>query len=266
MFQESRMRNVGLLVGIMAVIALGAYTYSTLKQARYMYSGPTSISVVGEGEVFATPDIATFSFNVDAKEADAVTAQNKAKEAMDAIVAYLKDAGVAEKDIKTDYYNLNPRYEYPETVCTQYGCPPQKEPKLIGFEVSQSVTVKVRDTAKAGDLLSGVGSKGAVSVSTLSFTIDDDESLKAEARAKAIEDAKAKAKVLAKNLDARIIRMNGYWEDQNGGGPVPYYGMAADSMKNQSMTMEVAPQAATLPTGENKITSKVNISYEIRTR
>ena len=257
------MRTVAFIIGIMAIIALGAYTYHTIKVSQYMYSGPTSITVTGVGEVVATPDIATFSFNVNEKADDAVTAQNQAKQTMDAIVAYLKNAGIEERDIKTEYYNLNPRYEYPEVVCTAFGCPPQGEPTLIGYEVTQSVSVKVRDTAKAGELLSGVGAQGAKNVSSLSFTIDDTKALEAEARTMAIEDAKQKAEELAENLNARLVRINGYWEEQNGGypPPMPYYGKGG-----ADMAMSESLQAANLPTGENKITTRVNISYEIRTR
>lgn len=260
MFQESYMRKIVALVGAMAIIALAAYTYSTIKQARYMYSGPTTISVQGVGEVTAVPDVATFSFSVESKEVDAVDAQNASAKTMEAVLAYLTEMGVEEKDVKTAYYNLAPQYEYPQVVCTQWGCPPAGEPKIVGYQVSQSVTVKVRDTAKAGELVSGVGSKGVQNVSGLSFTIDDEEALMAEAREKAIVDAKEKAEKLAKNLGTRIVRMNGFWEEQNGG--YPYYGKGGDGMMMAESAMDV--QSAQLPTGENVITASVNISYEIR--
>lgn len=259
MFQGLYMRRIIGTVGIMAIVALGAYTYGTIKQAKYMYNGPTTISVQGMGEVFATPDIASFSFTVQAQEADATSAQNKASESMDAILAYLNEMGVEEKDVKTSYYNLNPRYEYDEVVCTQWGCPPRGEPRIIGYQVSQNVTVKVRDTEKAGEIVSGVGDKGAQNVSGLSFTIDDEEVLKSEAREKAIADAKEKAQVLADNLGVKIVRMNGYWEDE--GGYPKYYGMGGDMAMSESA---VAPRAAELPMGENIIRSTVSISYEIR--
>jgi uncharacterized protein YggE len=261
MFQESYMRKVVTVAIVMVIIALGAYTYSTLKIAKYSHIGPVVISVTGEGEVFATPDIATFSFTVESRESDATTAQNKASETMEGILAYLTEVGVEERDVKTSYYNLNPRYEYPETVCTQWGCPPRTgEPKLIGYEVSQSVTVKVRDTEKAGELVSGVGSKGAQNVSGLSFTIDDEEALKAEARALAIKDAKEKAETLAGNLGTHIVRMTGYWEEQ---GYMPY-GMGGDMSAKAEMMDSVSVRSAQLPTGENVITASVNISYEVR--
>ncbi len=262
MFQESYMRKIVAALGIVAIVALAAYTYYTIKQAKYMYQGPTTISVTGEGEVLATPDVATFTFTVEAKETDASTAQSKAAETMNTILAYLKEAGVEEKDVKTEYYNLTPRYEYPEVVCSEWGyCPPHNgEPKLIGYQVSQSVSVKVRDTKKAGEIISNVGGKGAMNVSGLSFTIDDTDALKAEAREKAIENAREKAKVLAENLGTRIVRMNGYWEEESG-YPMAYGMGGGMEMMDSASYMKVAPE---LPMGENNITVRVNISYEIK--
>ena len=258
------MRKIGAAVGVMAIIALGAYTYGTVKQVKYAINGPTTINVTGKGEVFAKPDIATFSFSVEAKDASASVAQSNAAETMNGIIAYLGEAGVEEKDVKTEYYNLTPQYEYPETVCYSGYCPPRGEPKLIGYQVTQSIAVKVRDTAKAGDILSGIGSKGATNVSGLSFTIDDEDSLKAQAREAAIADAKAKAKELANDLGVRLVRMTGYWEDQS--GPQPYYGMGGDMVKTMSLAEEAPAVAPQLPTGENKVATQVNITYEIRSR
>lgn len=259
MFQESYMRKIGALVGVMAVIALGAYTYSTVKQTKYLYQGPTTISVTGIGEVSAKPDLSTFSFTVEAKEVDAKTALNKVAETEAAILAYLKESKVEEKDIKTDNFNQSPQYEYPQTLCTQWSCPPAGEPKLIGYQVSETITVKVRDAGKVGELVANVGSKGATNISGVTFTIDNDEVQKAEARKLAIADAKQKAETLAKDLGVRLVRMNGYWEEQNG-VPMPY-GVSGDMMKSESAM--VAPRAAEMPAGENTFTAQVNISYEI---
>ena len=187
------MRKIVAAVGVMAVIALLAYTYSTIKTAQNMHTSPTSISVVGEGEVTATPDIATFSFTIEAKEADAVAAQNKVADTMKTILAYVKESGVEEKDVKVESYNLSPQFEYPKTLCTQWGCPPSAEPKIVGYQVNEYVSIKVRETAKAGALVSGIGSKGALNVSNLSFAIDDTDAFKAQARGLAIKDAKEKA-------------------------------------------------------------------------
>ncbi len=263
MFQEPYMRKIVAALGIVATIALAAYAYTAIKQVKYMYQGPTVISVAGEGEVFAKPDIASFSFTLEAKEADAVTAQNKVSETMDAILAYLKETGVEERDVKTEYYNLAPWYEYPAyQPCMLAYCPPRSgEPTLKGYEVSQSVTVKIRDIAKAGEIISQIGDKGAKNVSGIQMTVDDTDALKQEARKLAIEDAKEKAKSLAESLGVRIVRMNGFWEEEGSGMYDRGYGMGGDMMMSESA---VAPKAASLPAGENTISARVNISYEIR--
>lgn len=263
MFQEAYMKKTIVLVGAAAVLALLTYSYAALTEIKYIHSGPATISVEGKGEVFAAPDIASFNFNVEAKEDDAVSAQNKVSEIMDTVLAYLKESGVEEKDVKTNSFNLSPRYEYPESNCNEWGyCPRNGEPILVGYEVNQSVTVKVRDTEKAGEIISAIGEKGAMNVSRLSFTIDDEETLLAEAREMAIKDAREKAEVLAKNLDARIVRMNGYWEE-NDGYPMPYGGRM-ESMMTFDAEEPASVKSASLPMGENTFTVQVNISYEIK--
>jgi len=259
MFQDSTIRKTGVLVGVAAIIALLAYTYFAFTQARNISHMPVSITVDGKGEIFAKPDIATFNFSVNSKEADAAAAQTAAATNVNAIMEYLKSKGIDDKDIKNTGYNLNPRYEYPQVRCTEWDCPPAGEPKLVGYEVTQSIDVKVRETKDAGMLIAGVGELGATNVGGLNFTIDDEDSLKSEARALAIKDAEAKRDVLVKELGVRVVRMNGYWEDQ---GMTPMYngfgGMAMDSamVKEQSV-----PQ---VPVGENTITSMVHITYEVK--
>lgn len=247
------------LVGAAAIIALLSYTYFAFVQARQISHMPMSITVDGKGEIFAKPDIATFNFSVTAKEVDAATAQTSAADRMNAIVAYLKEKGVDEKDIKTTGYYLNPRYEYPEVRCTDWGCPPSGEAKLVGYEVTQSADVKVRKTQDAGMLIAGVGEAGATNVGGLSFTMDDEDGLMTQAREAAIAEARAKAEVLADKLGVRIVRMNGYWEDQGG---YPVYGYGGDMMN--SVKMESRASAPEIPTGENTIMSVVHITYEVR--
>jgi uncharacterized protein len=259
MFQDAHMRIIAKVAGVAAIVALVAYTYFAFTQARQIDNYPVSITVDGKGEIFAKPDVASFNFTVLAKEADASAAQASAATTMDAIVLYLTGKGVDEKDIKTTGFYMNPRYEYPETRCFDGYCPPQGEPKMIGFEVTQSVDVKVRNTADAGMLIAGVGENGATNVGGLSFTIDDEESLKSQAREVAIADAQVKAKELAEKLGVRIVRMTGYWEDQ---GAMPYYGGGGGFGMDMVMSKEAAVPAV-LPEGENTITSNVHITYEV---
>ena len=246
---------------VLLIVALGAYTQFTFKQARYFYSGPVIINVVGEGEAIAVPDIATFTFSVRKEAADATTAQSQSAEIANAITEYLEEAGIEERDVKTLYYNLNPRYEYPQRICAAGSYCPPGERTLVGYEVHQTMQVKVRDTDQAGTLISGVGERGATDVSGLQFTIDDEESIKAEAREKAIADAKEKAKKLADDLGVRVVRMTGFWEDQ---GAYPY-GYGGDvRMESAMMSMDGGGVAPSLPVGENTTTVRVNVSYEVK--
>ncbi|KKT79086.1 MAG: hypothetical protein UW75_C0026G0008 [Parcubacteria group bacterium GW2011_GWF2_44_8] len=239
------------------VFALGAYAYYTMQQARYLYTGPTTISVSGEGEVLAVPDIGQFSFSVMAEGEDAVIAQGASATKINEINAALEAAGVERSDIKTEYYSLYPKYKYETAPCIAgMYCP--GEQIQDGFEVNQTILVKVRDLDQAGSLLGLVGDKGATNISGLSFTIDDDSALMDEARAMAIADAKAKAKVLADNLGVRLTKMVGYYEDE---GVNPYYGKGGDMMVREQMASSVTPD---LPTGENTTTSRVTLTFQVK--
>jgi len=259
-FALGYVRVIMVLILLAVLGALVSYTHYTLKQARYNNWGPTTINVRGEGEVLAKPDIGQFSFSVRAEGEDANTAQEKSAESINAIIDYLTGESVHESDIKTQNYYLNPTYTYTERVCAVGSYCPPGEQEIDGYEVTQSVVVKVRDLEAAGDLISGVGQRGATNISSLQFTIDDETTLQAEARAEAIADAKQKAKELARDLDVRLVRMVSYYEEQ-GYYPEPYYGGYGGDM---AMSESAVRKSPSLPTGEDEIKSVVNITYEIK--
>ncbi|MEX0931073.1 MAG: SIMPL domain-containing protein, partial [Candidatus Paceibacterota bacterium] len=245
-FSEWYVRMLVVLVFIGVIVALGAYTKLALREAEYSNIGPSTITVHGEGEVLARPDIGQFSFSVRAEGEDAVTAQEDSAAAINEITTYLTEAGVAESDIKTQNYNLNPRYRYEERICPQGSsfCPPGKQ-IVDGYEVSQMIEVKVRDLDTSGDLITGVGQRGATNISSIQFTIDDEENLKAEARDAAIQNAKAKADALAKSLGVRIVKIIGYYEDE---GVYPMYGYGGDAMAMEESAMR-SVAAPAMPVG-----------------
>ena len=251
-------------LGFLALFLL-VLTLSTLKEYRFIGSGVTAtntITVSGEGEVFAVPDTATFSVTIQEEAKQVKDAQKVATEKSNDIIAYLKKQGVEEKDIKTADYSVYPQYDYTNAACSGGYCPPGRQ-VLRGFQVSQTLTVKVRDTEKAGDLLSGVGELGASSVSGLSFELDtaDQSAKEAEARGKAIEDARTKAEALAGQLGVSLVRIVGFSE--NGNYPV-YYAKAEMSMAADGRGGAALPPSPQIPVGENKIVSNVSVTYEIR--
>jgi hypothetical protein len=252
-------------LGMLALFLL-IQSVKALKEYGYVGSGVTAtntITVSGMGEVFAVPDRAMFTVTVREEGAEVSDAQDKATKKINDIIAYLKDAGVEESDIKTINYNVNPKYEWEQSAsCSSGYCPPGKQ-TLVGFEVWQMLEVKVKDPKKAGELLTGVGGKGASEVSGLSFTIEDEDTLKADAREMAIEEASEKAEQLAEQLGVDIVRVVGFYEDA-GGYPMPYaYGRGGGIGMDMAMS-EVKASPPELPTGENKIVSNVNVTYEIR--
>lgn len=243
---------------VAGTVALSAYAYYALKQSKYWMNGPMVINVSGEGEIQAVPDIGTFSFGVRGEGIDATTAQNISAEAMNKAIAFLQEAGVEEKDIKTSNYNLNPKYTWVPQVCRVGTFCPGGEQKIDGYEVYQMVTVKVRDLEKSGELISGIGAQGATDISGLSFTIDDMSELQSDARNLAIADAKEQAEVLARELGVSIVKMTSFYDETSNPG-MPYYGMGGDMMAKSEMA--VAPD---MPVGENTITSRVSLSFEVK--
>jgi hypothetical protein len=248
----------GRIVLIVLAVFLGVYTLNGLKGLRNPNPVYNVITVSGEGEAVAIPDIASFTFSVSQDSATVAAAQEAVTDKMDAIVAALKNLGIEERDIKTSDYSVFPKYEYTTQPCSPTFCPPSRQIQ-DGYTATHSVSVKVRDTAKAGEALAAAGNAGATNMSSISFTIDDPDMLVNEARAEAIHDAKEKAEMLADELGVKLVRVMGY-NDNMGGGPMPYYrelGMGGDVAVSQA-------KAPTLPTGENKYTITVSVTYEIR--
>lgn len=257
-------RLAGLAVLALLALYLLILAVSEFKSMRYIGSGVSAsntITVSGEGEVTAVPDTATFSVTILERAETVAEAQEIATAKSNDIVAYLESEGIDEKDVQTADYSVYPEYEYSTRTCAidEY-CVPGKQ-TLIGYQVSQTITIKVRDTEQAGDLLTGVGELGASQVSGLSFTIDDEEALQASARDEAIAQAKEKADELARALGVRVVRIVGFSE--NGSYPPMPYALGRGAANFDAVAQETKA-APSLPVGENKIYSNVTITYEIR--
>ncbi|MBU6310779.1 SIMPL domain-containing protein [Patescibacteria group bacterium] len=215
----------------------------------------TVITVEGTGTAAAVPNIAMISFTVLGEGKTASLAQDEATKKNNVALALLAQKGVEEKDIKTTSYNLSPKYSFPQP-CYAPPCI-YDEQRLVGYEVRQTTEVKVRDLAQVGELLSMLGDSGASELYGPNFTVEDEDAVRAEARKEAITEARAKAKLLARDLGVRLVRVVSFNENA-GPYPMPFYGRGG-LMMNEAVkaTPDVAP-------GENEFSSTVSITYEIR--
>lgn len=248
----------GILFMILSVVAI-IFGVAQVKGLKYIGAGVSAantISVSADGEVFAVPDLARITFSQVSEGKTVADAQKGLNEKIKTAVDALKALGIDEKDIKTQSINSNPKYDYGSKPCS-YGYCPQSNPTIIGYEASQSIEVKVRNTDNTGKVVEALGKAGITNISGPEFGIDDEDKLKDEARTKAIAAAQVKADQLAKELGVSIVRIVSFYE--NTGGNVYYArAMAMDGKGGETAS------APTIPAGENKIVSNVTITYEIK--
>jgi uncharacterized protein YggE len=247
------------LIGVFSILSLFLFakTWATVDGIGHTnLSNIATITVTGTGKAQAAPTIAEISFTVEEKGTTGEEAQNLATKRTDAALAAVKKLGVADKDIKTTGYQVTPEYEAkacpPGTFC------PQTTGKIVGYHVSQSVSVKVRETGKAGEVLQALTVQGVQNISGPNFTVDDPSAVQAEARGKAITDAKEKAAVLAGQLGVHLGKVVGFSEST--GGAVPMF----DRAVGKSALMTADAPAPTLPVGENETNASVTLIFEIR--
>lgn len=257
--EVKRLFKLGRIGAILLVIFLAVQILAVYKEWRQPSASYNTIVVTGQGEAFAAPDVASFSFSVsnDAKTVGA--AQDSVTEKTNAILEALKGMGIAEKDIRTTDYSVYPKYSYEQAPCVYGGyCPPSKQVP-DGYTVTHTILIKVRATADAGQALSLAGANGASNISSLSFTIDDPDMVMNEARDEAVAEARSKAKALAKSLGVRLGKVVDFSDNTYGASPYPVmYRAEASAMGGADS------KAVELPTGENKVSSSVSITYEIR--
>jgi uncharacterized protein len=242
---ESKYFNF-LALALMIVLVIYVLTLINEKSETSL----NTIYVTGTAELYATPDVGLVNISVLTENKDLSVASNEASEKMNTVIVFLKTEGVEQKDIKTTGFNINPRYEWNNETGKR---------TLVGYEVSQTVNVKIRDLTKTGKIISESVSKGANDVSSLSFIVDNDDQLKEDVKNLAIKDAKEKAKNLEKSLGVKLNKIVNFSENSYS----PYvsdYGYGGGMMK-EAMTSSVVP---TIETGQNKLTSTVTITYSVK--
>ncbi len=214
---------------------------------------PQGIWVSGTGEVSITPDIALLTLGVVAQETNVAQALSQASEAMARVMQALTDSGIAQKDIQTGRFSINQRTRWDNDK--QIDVP-------VGYQVTNMVTVKIRDTNKVGNIIDAVVQAGGdfIRINGVNFSVEDPAQYYKEAREKAMTAAKEKAEELAR-LAGVTLGAPTYIAENAQYSPV-YGGYANFALSIPAPTIAMA--SAPISPGETKITLNVQVAYSTR--
>ena len=231
-------------------LPVSARAQETAKDSEGAFNG---IVVSGTGEVQVTPDIARISLGVQnqGKEASGVAQENAQK--TDALIKAVKAAGVADKDIRTGDYNIEPQYQNPGIKPNGQLYPTDNPPKIIGYSARNTVTVTVRKIADSGKIIDAAIKAGGNVANGISFDVADSATSQDAALQKAVADAIRKAKAIAKAAGAANLFLVGVQE----GGYRPIQPLF------RAATMSRAGDAAYTPVqpGEQSVTATVSVRF-----
>jgi len=253
-------------IAFIAVLGVAAAGYVFYQFGALSQNAPHEINVSGEGKAYIKPDIAMVSFGVHTQKMKSQDAVNNNNEIMNAVIKSMKDLGIDGKDIQTTLYSLNPVYDYPRILypAGSDGSGKMSAPSYVsggrvfsGYSLDQQISVKIRDFDKISDILDKATLNGANTVGNLQFTIDNPEKVMAEARAKAIEQAKEKLKNIAKQSGLKVGKLVNISEGYNN-YPRPMYAEAGGIIKDSG---SVAP---TIETGQQEVNSTVTLTYQVK--
>lgn len=230
----------------LAALALPAFAHgAALAQDRQ----PTPrVIVSGQGESSIRPDMAVLTLGVSREAATAREALDANNEAMAAVIAAMKAEGVADRDLQTANFQISPIYVYPKQG------EDNQPPKISGYQVSNSLSVRVRDIARIGPVLDKAVTLGVNQGGGIAFTNDDPSSALTEARTRAVKDAMAKAKTLADAAGVGLGKIIEITEQSMMPQPMPFAMKARDSAAAESVPVEA---------GENAYRVDVNVTFEL---
>jgi uncharacterized protein YggE len=229
----------------MAALTLAAGLVAAPALAHDAHPMDRTIVVTGIGEASATPDIAYLNLGVEAEGATAAEALRKNSAQMDATIKLLRDAGVDKKDIQTSSLNVGAKYDYSRD---------NSPPRIIGYQATNTVSVKLRNLDKAGAIIDKAVGVGANRLDSISFGFADPKPLMNSARKSAVADARDRAGLYA---DAAGVKLGPVLQISDsftpGPGPIP-----------MMMRME-ATDAKSVPiaVGETAMSASVTIIYAI---
>jgi hypothetical protein len=227
------------------------------------------LSLTAEGQSRRTPDLAIFSAGVVTQASTAAQAMADNSRRMDATIAALRRAGIAERDIQTSAISLQPRYTNPELeaqlrarATREPYIPPAEPqtPRIIGYEARNNVQVRVRRLGEMGRIIDTLISAGANEVNGPSFTLDEPRAALDEARTAAIATARERAELYARAAGMRVVRIVSITE---GGGYYPVQEAIVVTGSSRGMMAPPPPPPTPVAPGELSLGINVSVQFEL---
>lgn len=241
-------------LGMLAIFLLVATIDGFHNWGQADTTGPNTITVSGEGTATAIPDTATVSFTSTATASDVATAESQMTDTTNSALSGVKALGISSDDITTTSYNVSPHYSTP--VCPAGGVMCPSDSVVSGYDVSESISVKITDTTKVAPVLAALAKAGVTNVSGPDFVVADTQQVMQQAREQAIQKAQSDAKLLASQLGVHLGAITSF-NDNTGGviAPQPMFATAGIAKADVS--------TPSIPVGNNTYTDDVSITYEI---
>jgi uncharacterized protein len=233
------------LATLASAAAFACLVSSVEAQTLQAQSAPfTGIVVTGEGRVTVAPDYARIASGLTTRGKTVKEASDANAKTMAAVIKALVDSGVAQNDIQTSRFSVQPIYVPQE---------PRTEPKLAGYSVSNQVRAKIRQIDKVGEILDRLITAGATDVGSIEFLVSDPSKALDEARAAAIADARRKAEVYARAAGIGLGQVEWITEASGFGPAVPLRAQGASA----------ARAAVPIATGEDTLEATVTVGFTI---
>ncbi|WP_407351943.1 SIMPL domain-containing protein [Luteimonas sp. R10] len=236
-----------LLAALPAVPAMTANAQTSMPETTRAAAAAdgTLLSVSAQAEASRVPDVATLSAGVVTQATDANAALRANAERMNALMAAIRAAGIAEKDVQTSGLNVHPQYHHSDNAA----------PTITGYQASNTVSLKVRDIAALGEVLDALVASGANQVNGPSFEIDQPDAVYDEARQAALQKAQQRARMYAQSLGMRVRRIVSISE---GGGFMP---PPRPMMRMEAAAMDMA--SSPVSPGQTTLTANLDVVFEL---
>ncbi len=229
----------------LVVFAAAALAATVPAQAQQPQLPPQRhVIVIGEGSVSLPPDYAEIRSGVTIRAKTAKEAAEANAKTMAVIIAMLLNAGIAQKDIQTSRYSVQPIYESHQS---------NGERRLSGFSVSNQVDVTIRQIDKAGEILDRLVTTGATDVGNVEFLHSDTSKALDQAREAAVADARRKAELYARASGLTLGGVSWITEDSRYAAPMPMTALRAAG------AMATVPIAA----GEDTLHVRITVGFDM---